>query len=61
MTTQFESKQVSKVVETLLENEYPMQERYRVEVAESIEVTAEAIFTARKLEAQEEAGPVFVP
>jgi hypothetical protein len=38
-----------------------MQERHCGEVSESVEVTAEAAFKARRLESRGEAGPVFVP
>jgi hypothetical protein len=41
--------------------ENPMQERHIGKVAESVEATAEAVFTARRLEAQDDAGSVFVP
>jgi hypothetical protein len=57
MNTQIESKPS----EAAITIENPMQERYCGEVTESIEVTAETAFTARRLEAREEAGPVFVP
>jgi len=61
MNTQTEAKLLLKVAETPRETENPMQERYCGEVAESVQETAEAIFTARRLEVREEAGPVFVP
>ncbi len=61
MNTQTETKLVVKVAETALEAENPMQERHCGQVTESVEATAEAIFTARRLEVREEAGPVFVP
>ena len=61
MNTQTEIKLVVKVAEAALETENPMQERHCGEVAESVEVTAEAIFAARRREVREEAGPVFVP
>jgi hypothetical protein len=61
MNTQAETKLVVKVAETALETENPMQERYCGQVTESVEMAAEAVFAARRLEAQEEAGPVFVP
>jgi hypothetical protein len=57
MNTQTESKPSEAGI--MIEN--PMQERYCGEVTESVEITAEAAFTARRLEAREEAGPVFVP
>jgi hypothetical protein len=76
MNTQTESKSVSKVSEAVITTENPMQERYCGEVAECVEVTAEAVFTARRHEVRaaargtngeqgqsirEEAGPIFVP
>jgi len=65
MNTQIESKPA----QAALEIENPMQERHCGEVTESVELTAEAAFMARRLEARaeqgrstrEEAGPVFVP
>jgi hypothetical protein len=57
MNTQTESKPT----EAAIKIENPMQERYCGEVIESVEVTAEAAFTARRLEARGETGPVFVP
>jgi hypothetical protein len=61
MNTQTETKFVVKVAETLRETENLMQERHCDEVVESVQVTAEAVFTARRLEVREEAGPLFVP
>lgn len=61
MNTQSESKAVSEVSEALIKTENPMQERHCGHVTQSVEVTAEAAFTARRLEAREEAGPIFVP
>jgi len=61
MNKQMNTEPVDKSIEAQLESENPMQERHIDEVTESVEVTAEAVFTARKLEAREEAGPVFVP
>jgi hypothetical protein len=61
MNTQTETKPVVQVVETPREAENPMQERHCGEVAESVELAAETVFAARRLEAREEAGPVFVP
>jgi hypothetical protein len=61
MNAQTESKPVSKVSEETIETENPMQECYWGEVSESVEVTAEAAFTARRLEVREEAGPILVP
>ena len=61
MNTQTETKLALKVSETPRETENPMQERHLGEVTESVEETAEAVFTARRLEVKEEAGPVFVP
>lgn len=61
MNTQTETKLVVKVAEAELEAENPMQERHCVQVTESVEVAAEAVFAARRLEVREEAGPIFVP
>jgi hypothetical protein len=61
MNTQTETKLVVKVAETALEAENPMQERHCGQVAESVEVAAEVVFAARRLEVQEAAGAVFVP
>ena len=61
MNTQIETKMTTKVAEAATETENPMQERHICEVAESVEATAEAVLAARRLEAREEAGPVFVP
>jgi hypothetical protein len=61
MNIQTESKPVFAVTETTKKTENPMQERYCSAVSESVGVTAEAAFTACRLEAREEAGPVFVP
>jgi len=61
MNTQSESKAVSEVSEAVIKTENPMQERHCGHVTQSVEVTAEAAFTARRLEAREEAGPIFVP
>jgi hypothetical protein len=61
MKTKTETKQTVEISEKLAETENPMQERYLGEVTESVEETAESVFTARKLEAREEAGPTFVP
>ena len=61
MKTQTETKVVIKVAEEPRETENPMQERHLGEVTESVEETAEAVFTARRLEIREEAGPTFVP
>ena len=61
MNTQTETKLVVKVVEAALEIENPMQERHCRQVAESVEVAAEVVFAARRLEVQEAAGAVFVP
>jgi hypothetical protein len=57
MNTQTETKMNVEVTET----ENPMQERHIGEVTESIEETAEAVLTARRLEARDEAGSAFVP
>lgn len=69
MNTQTETKVVVKTAEAPTETENPMQERHCGQVVESVEVAAEAIFAARRLEAcaehgrsiREEAGAVFVP
>ena len=61
MITQTESKPVVAVFDAETKTENPMQERYCSAVSESVEVTAEAAFMARRLEARGEAGPVFVP
>lgn len=61
MNTQTETKQVLKVTEALRETENPMQERHCGEVTETVDVAAEAVFAARRLEVREEAGPIFVP
>lgn len=59
MNTQLEPNLNANSAETPTEN--PMQERHIGEVAESVEATAEDILTARRLDAQDEAGPIFVP
>ncbi len=56
MNTQTEMKLAVKVAETPRETENPMQERHCGEVTESVEETAEAVFTARRLEVREETG-----
>jgi len=61
MNTQTETKFIVKVTETLRETENPIQERHCGKVVESVQVTAEAVFSARRLEVREEAGPIFVP
>jgi hypothetical protein len=61
MNTQTESKPVVAAFDAATKTENPMQERHCGPVADSIQVTAEAVFTARRLEARGEAGPVFVP
>jgi hypothetical protein len=61
MNENIESKAVVKISEAARKIENPMQERYCEPVAESVELTAEVIFTARMLDAREEAGPAFVP
>jgi hypothetical protein len=69
MDTQSESKPVITLAEAATKAENPMQERHGGEVTESVDVTAEAAFAARRLEAcaeqgrniRGEAGPVFVP
>ena len=57
MNTQAETKVTVNVTET----ENPMQERHIGEVAEVIEETVEAVLTARRLDAQDDAGPIFIP
>jgi len=57
MNTQTETNVTVNATET----ENPMQERHIGEVTESVEETAEAVLMARRLEAQDEAGSVFVP
>jgi len=57
MDTQSESQSFDATMKT----ENPMQERHCDQITESVEMTAEAVFTARRLEAREEAGPMFVP
>ena len=61
MTTQNETKMSVKGTEAPAETENPMQERHIGDVAESVEATAEDVLTARRLDAQNDAGPVFVP
>jgi hypothetical protein len=51
----------TKVTVNVTETDNPMQERHIGEVTESIEETAEAVLTARRLEARDEAGSAFVP
>ena len=57
MNTQTGTKADADVTET----ENPMQEHHIGEVAESVEETAEAVLTARRLEVRDEAGFAFVP
>ena len=59
MNTQTETNTTAKVVDGATEN--PMQERHIGEVTESVEATAEAVLTARRLETREYAGAIFVP
>ncbi|MGD8403140.1 MAG: hypothetical protein PVJ21_05730 [Anaerolineales bacterium] len=61
MNTQLEPNMNDNAAETPTVTENPMQERHIGEVAKSVEVTAEDILTARRLDAQEDAGPIFVP
>jgi hypothetical protein len=61
MNTQTESKMTAEVPERAAETENPMQERHIGEVAEFAEETAEAVLTAHRLEAREDAGSLFVP
>ena len=61
VNTQTETKMKVKVAEEPAETENPMQERHCGEVTESVDVAAEAVFAARRLEVRAEAGPVFVP
>jgi hypothetical protein len=61
MNTKAKTKLATKVSEETREMENPMQERHLGELTDSVEETAEAVFTARRLEVREEAGPIFVP
>jgi len=65
MNTQNETNLVDKAADVPHEIENPMQERLSATVDESNVLTAEAIFAARRLEAQKEAGRtstlLFVP
>jgi hypothetical protein len=61
MDTQTETNIIVKITEGPIEAENPMQERHIGEVAESVEETAEAVLTARRLEVRDEAGFAFVP
>ena len=61
MNTNTETKPEVTTSETTLKAENPMQERHCDAVTESVGMTAEAAFTARRLESQGETGPVFVP
>ncbi len=61
MKTQTELKPVVILSEVAIRAENTMQERYCNQVSESVEVAAEVVLTARRLEAREEAGPVFIP
>jgi len=61
MSTQFEPNVNDSSAETATQAENPMQERHIGEVAESVEATAEDILTARRFDAQGDAGPIFVP
>ena len=61
MNTQPETKLSGNNAEAPIETENPMQERHIGEVTESIEATAEDILTARRLDTQDDAGPIFVP
>ena len=61
MNTQTETKMTVKVTIIPREVENPMQERHCSGVTEAVEETAEAVFTARRLEVREEVGPTFVP
>jgi len=61
MKTQIELKPVVILSESARKAENPMQERYCNRVSEFVEVAAEVVLTARRLEAREEAGPVFIP
>jgi len=70
MNTQTESKLIVTISEAAIHIENPIQERHCDQISESVEMTAEAVFMARRLEALSlskgriarfEAGPVFVP
>jgi len=65
MKTQTESKQIIEASKAANEFENPMQERPSVAVDERGVLAAEAVFAARRLDAQKEAGYtstiLFVP
>lgn len=61
MNEQPELKPAGTGSETTKKTDNPMQERYCGQVVESVQVAAEAVFTARRSEAGGEAGPVLVP
>lgn len=61
MNTQTETNPVVEITDVARETENPMQERHSGEVTESVEETAEAVLTARRLENRDEAGSAFVP
>lgn len=61
MNTQLEPNMNDNAAEIPAETENPMQERHIGEVTESVDATAEDILTARRLDAQDDAGPIFVP
>jgi hypothetical protein len=61
MNTQLEPNINDNAAEIPAETENPMQERHIGEVTESVGATAEDILTARRLDAQDDAGPIFVP
>jgi hypothetical protein len=61
MNTQTESKPVVTTSEATIKAENPMQERLCGQVEDSVEVAAEAVFTARRSEMRGETGPIFVP
>lgn len=60
MNTQTEVTPVVVVSEAVM-IENPMQERHCGEVSDFVEVAAEAVFTALRLEARGEASQLFVP
>lgn len=61
MNAQTETKVTVKIAEETIKTENPMQERHFGEIAESVEITAEDVLTACRLEAREGTGSVFVP
>ncbi|GAB4504020.1 MAG: hypothetical protein Fur0043_10130 [Anaerolineales bacterium] len=60
MSTMFESILPGEAVAAEREDLIPLQECSGVQVAESVEDTAEAVLAASRLEVQEEAGRTFM-